>query len=65
MYFLELWQEPALHSRVTVGMILQSSCLLNEVSTPVRFQRTTQESHEAWQGNTDTSPGEVGDRASL
>ena len=44
MYFLELWQEPGLHSRVTAGMILQSSCLLSEFSTPVRFQGTTQES---------------------
>ena len=42
--FWGVWREPGLHSRVTSGKILQSSCLLSELSTPVRLGEKTQES---------------------
>ena len=35
MVFLQLQLELVVHSRVTAEMILQSSCLFNNVRTPV------------------------------
>ena len=61
MIFLELRWEPGVYSRVTVGMILQSSCLFSDIRTPVCFERHLRNHLEAWQSNTDPSRGEVGD----
>ena len=44
IFFLELWREPWVYSRVTVGMILQSSCLFSDIKTPVYLRGTPQES---------------------
>ena len=35
MGFLELWQEPGIYSRVTVGMAIGNCTLFSEVRTPV------------------------------
>ena len=35
MFFLELQQDPLVYSGLKVGMILQSSCLFNDLKTPV------------------------------
>ena len=35
MGVLDLWQEPGVYSRVTVGMDIQNSTLISEVKTPV------------------------------
>ena len=35
MGFLELWQEPGLHSQVIVGLAIQNSSLFSKVRTPV------------------------------
>ena len=35
MVFLELLQEPGVHSRVTAGMAIQNSCLFCDVRSPV------------------------------
>ena len=44
MVFLELWWEPGVYSRVTVGMAIQNSCLFCDVMPPVLLRGTTQES---------------------
>ena len=44
MGFLELRQEPGVHSRVTAGMAIRNSTLFSEVRTNVWLGRTPQES---------------------
>ena len=65
MFFLMLWREHGIYSRVTAGMILQA-----RVCSVMSGLLSSYEGHlrnilEALQGNTDVSRGDAGDQGSL
>ena len=63
--FLELLQEAGLYSQVTERMATQNSFLFTKAGLLSTYEGNLRNLHEAWQGNTDTSRGKVGDRVSL
>ena len=65
MIFLEFQREPGVYFRVTVWMILQSSCLFSEVRLLSSYEAHLRNLLEAWQGNTEASQYEAGDQVSL
>ena len=65
MVFLDLRQTSAVYSRVTAGMILQSSCLFNDVRTPVSLRGSPHESPRGLAGQYGRFSGEAGDPGSL
>ena len=65
MVFLELRQEPGVHSRVIVSMILQSSCFPVKSGLLSSYEGHLSNLLDAWQVNMDTSRGEAGDPGSL
>ena len=44
MIFLELQQEPGVHSRVTAGVAINNFCYFTDVRTPLWLRWTPQES---------------------
>ena len=61
MGFLELQQEPGVHSQVIVGMAIRNSSSFSEVRTVVSLRWTPEESKLCLAGHTDTSGGEAED----
>ena len=65
MGFLELRQEPGVHSRVTAGWPFETPLCSAKSGLLSSYDRHLRNLNKAWLDNTDASGGEAGDQASL
>ena len=65
MVFLELRQEPGVHSLVMAGVAINNFCFSVTSGLLSSYDGHLRSLNSSWQNNTDASGGEVGDRGSL